>query len=231
MTSVVIVAAGRGTRMKHSSNLSKQYIDILGKTVVLRTLEKFVKSEVVDEIVIVVMEAEEAYFRENVLSKIETQKPIKLIHGGSERFESSYNGIVATSESSDIVLIHDGVRPFVKLEEIESVVETVKNFDAAVLAVKSKDTIKLAVNNIIEETPNRDNVYMIQTPQGFKRKLLIDSYDHMRNSKDGFMPTDDASVVEKHGTKVHIVEGSYENIKITTASDIYFAEAILKMEN
>lgn len=236
MTSAVIVAAGRGTRMKHSSNLSKQYIDILGKTVVLRTLEKFVKSDVIDEIVIVVMKDEEIYFRENVLKKIDTKKidtkkTIKLIHGGSERFESSYNGIIATSETSDIVLIHDGVRPFVKLEDIANVVEAVKKFDAAVLAVKSKDTIKLAVDNIIEETPNRENVYMIQTPQGFKRNLLIEAYHHMRTAKDDFMPTDDASVVERYGSKVHIVEGSYENIKITTASDIYFAEAIIKMEN
>ncbi|MGL5255745.1 MAG: 2-C-methyl-D-erythritol 4-phosphate cytidylyltransferase [Proteocatella sp.] len=231
MVSAVIVAAGKGTRMNHSSNLSKQYIDILGKTVVLRTLEKFIKSEVIDEIVIVIMKAEETYFKENVLSKIDTKKPIKLVHGGSERFESSYNGIIATSETSDIVLIHDGVRPFVKLEEISNMVEAVKKFDAAVLAVKSKDTIKLAVDNIIEETPNRENVYMIQTPQGFKRNLLIEAYQHMRTSKDDFMPTDDASVVERYGTKVHIVEGSYENIKITTASDIYFAEAIIKMEN
>lgn len=231
MTSAVIVAAGRGTRMKHSSNLSKQYIDILGKTVVLRTLEKFVKSDVIDEIVIVVMKDEEIYFRENVLKKIDTKKTIKLIHGGSERFESSYNGIIATSETSDIVLIHDGVRPFVKLEDIANVVEAVKKFDSAVLAVKSKDTIKLAVDNIIEETPNRENVYMIQTPQGFKRNLLIEAYHHMRTAKDDFMPTDDASVVERYGSKVHIVEGSYENIKITTASDIYFAEAILKMGN
>lgn len=230
MVSAVIVAAGKGTRMNHRSNLSKQYIDILGKTVVLRTLEKFIKSEVIDEIVIVIMKAEETYFKENVLSKIDTKKPIKLVHGGSERFESSYNGIIATSETSDIVLIHDGVRPFVKLEEISNMVEAVKKFDAAVLAVKSKDTIKLAVDNIIEETPNRDNVYMIQTPQGFKRKLLIEAYEHMRNTKDDFMPTDDASVVERYGTKVHIVEGSYENIKLTTASDLYFAEAIVKME-
>ena len=153
MTSAVIVAAGRGTRMNHSSNLSKQYIEILGKTVVLRTLEKFIESEVIDEIVIVIMKDEEDYFRENVLSKIDTKKPIKLVHGGSERFESSYNGIIATSEQSDIVLIHDGVRPFIQLEEISAVVEKVSKFEAAVLAVKSKDTIKLAVNNIIEETP------------------------------------------------------------------------------
>lgn len=230
MTSVVIVAAGKGTRMNHSSNLSKQYIEILGKTVVLRTLEKFIESEVIDEIVIVIMKDEDAYFRENILSKIDTKKPIKLVHGGSERFESSYNGIIATSENADIVIIHDGVRPFIKLEEISAVVETVSKFEAAVLAVKSKDTIKIAIDNIIEETPNRDNVYMIQTPQGFKRKLLIEAYEHMRSNKDDFMPTDDASVVERYGKKVHIVEGSYENIKLTTASDLYFAEAIVKME-
>lgn len=230
MTSAVIVAAGRGTRMKYKPNISKQHIDILGKSVVLRAIEKFIESESVDEIIIVIIKEEEEYFKKNVLSEINTKKPVKLIYGGSERFESSYNGIMATSEKSDIILVHDGVRPFVRVEEIDAVTQKAREAGAAVLAVKSKDTIKIAPNDIIEETPDRENVYMIQTPQGFGRKLLIDAYDSMRSLSCGFAPTDDASVVEKYGQKVHIVEGSYENIKITTVSDVVIAEAILQSE-
>lgn len=230
MTSAVIVAAGRGTRMKYNPNISKQHIDILGKSVVLRTIEKFVEADSVDEIVLVIIRSEEEYFKKHVLSEIHTTKPIKLVYGGAERVDSCYNGIVATDERSDVVLIHDGVRPFVKVSEIDAVIEEVRKKGAAVLAVKSKDTVKIAPNNMIEHTPNREDVYMIQTPQGFCRNTLIKAYDNLNDLECGFVPTDDASVVEKYGQKVYIVEGSYENIKITTVSDIVLAEAILRSE-
>ena len=161
MTSAVIVAAGKGTRMKYNPNISKQHIDILGKSVVLRTLEKFVEADSVDEIVLVIIEQEESYFKKYVLSQIETTKPIKMVYGGAERVDSCYNGILATAEDADVVLIHDGVRPFVKVSEINAVIEEVRKNGAAVLAVKSKDTIKIAPRNVIEHTPNRENVYLI----------------------------------------------------------------------
>ncbi len=229
MTSVVIVAAGRGTRMKYNPHVSKQHIDILGKSVVLRTIEKFVENDLIDEIILVIIKEEEKYFKENVLNKIQTSKPIKLVYGGAERVDSSYNGILATDERADVVLIHDGVRPFVKETEIRAVIEAVREKGAAVLAVKSKDTIKIAPKNVIEHTPDREHLYLIQTPQGFGRKTLIEAYEHLKMQCD-FMPTDDASVVEKYGKPVHIVEGSYENIKITTVSDIILAEALLRAE-
>lgn len=230
MTSAVIVAAGKGTRMKYDPNISKQHIDILGKSVVLRTIEKFVDAKSIDEIILVIIKEEEEYFKTHVLNEIHTDKPIKMIYGGSERVHSCYNGILATDEKADVVLIHDGVRPFVKISEIDDVVKTTRETGAAVLAVKSKDTIKIAPSNIIEHTPDRENVYVIQTPQGFDRKTLIDAYDNLNDLECGFVPTDDASVVEKYGKKVHIVEGSYENIKITTVSDVILAEAILRSE-
>ena len=230
MTSAIIVAAGKGTRMKSAAGVSKQYIEIMGKPVILRTIEKFTESEAVDEIVIVLMKDDEAYFRENIFSKIKSKKTVKIAYGGKERFESSLNGIKATSQDSETILIHDGVRPFVKISEIERVSIRAKETGAAVLAVKSKDTVKLVSDGIIESTPDRERVYLIQTPQGFSRKLLIAAYEDLLNSKDGFMPTDDASVVERYGARVGVVEGSYENIKITTVSDIAFAEAILKTE-
>lgn len=230
MTSAIIVAAGKGTRMKSAAGVSKQYIEIMGKPIILRTIEKFIESEAVDEIVVVLAKDDEAYFRENILSKVKSKKPVKIAYGGKERFESSRNGIKATSQDSETILIHDGVRPFIKLSEIEKVTMKAKETGAAVLAVKSKDTVKLVSGGIIESTPDRESVYLIQTPQGFSRKLLLDSYEDLLVSKEGFMPTDDASVVERYGARVSIVEGSYENIKITTVSDIAFAESILKTE-
>ena len=230
MTSAIIVAAGKGTRMRSAAAVSKQYIEIMGKPVILRTIEKFAESEAVDEIVVVLSKDDEAYFRENIFSKIKSKKTVKIAYGGKERFESSLNGIKATSQDSETILIHDGVRPFVKISEIERVSIRAKETGAAVLAVKAKDTVKLVSDGIIESTPDRERVYLIQTPQGFSRKLLIAAYEDLLNSKDGFMPTDDASVVERFGARVSIVEGSYENIKITTVSDLAFAEAILKTE-
>lgn len=230
MTSAVIVAAGRGTRMKYNPHVSKQHIDILGKSVILRTIEKFVACPQVDEIVLVVLPAEEEYFKKSVLSQIHTEKPIRLVHGGTERVDSCYNGIVATDPNSKWVVMHDGVRPFVKVSEIEAVIQKAKIHGAAVLAVKSKDTIKIAPQNIIEHTPDRENMYLIQTPQAFERQILLEAYQHLNASQNAFLPTDDASVVERFGAKVHIVEGSYENIKITTVSDIILAEAILRSE-
>lgn len=230
MTSAVIVAAGKGTRMKYKPNISKQHIDILGKSVVQRTIEKFLEAESIDEIVLVIIKEEEEYFKKNVLSAINSNKPIKMVYGGAERVFSCYNGIMATDSKTDVVLVHDGVRPFVKTSEIDEVVKKARETGAAVLAVKSKDTIKIAPANIIEHTPDRDNVYMIQTPQGFNKSTLVAAYEALIQSQGDFIPTDDASVVENFGQKVHIVPGSYENIKITTLSDIVVAEAILRSE-
>ena len=230
MTSAIIVAAGKGTRMRSAAAVSKQYIEIMGKPIILRTIEKFAESEAVDEIVVVLSKDDEAYFRENIFSKIKSKKTVKIAYGGKERFESSLNGIKATSQDSETILIHDGVRPFVKISEIERVSIRAKETGAAVLAVKSKDTVKLVSDGMIESTPDRESVYLIQTPQGFSKKLLIAAYEDLLNSKDDFLPTDDASVAERYGARVSVVEGSYENIKITTVSDIAFAEAILKTE-
>lgn len=231
MTSAVILAAGKGTRMKIKSDVSKQHIDILGKSVIIRTIEKFLESEQISEIILVISKSEEEYFQKYVISHLNSTKPMKLVYGGKERFESSYNGIIATSESSDIVLVHDGARPFIKVSEINEVAQKARECSAAILAVKSKDTIKIASKGIVIETPEREKLYQIQTPQGFDRELLIKAYKNMRNTNTNFAPTDDSSVVERLGAKVHIVEGSYENIKITTASDIIIAESILKSEN
>lgn len=232
MVSAVIVSAGRGTRMKHSANVSKQHIDLLGKSVISRTIEKFLNLDIIDEIILVINKLEEEYFHNKVLPLFKNNEKIKIVFGGSERFESAFLGIKSTSSKADIVIVHDGVRPFVRESEIINVVEEAKRNGSAVVAVKAKDTIKLANDNVVDETINREEAYIIQTPQAFNRNVLIEAYNNFNNKLfgDNFFPTDDSSVVEKNGNKVYVVEGSYQNIKITTFSDIVFGEAILKME-
>lgn len=228
MNSVVIVAAGKGTRMGRKDNLSKQHIEILGKSIIQRTLEKFLASSV-EEIIIVISKEEEQIFKEKLLEKINTDKTIKLVYGGKERFESSLNGILATNKNSKVVLVHDGARPFVTVDEIEKVLELAEKSGAAVLGVKSKDTIKIVRQGIIENTPNREQVYAIQTPQGFHRNMLIQAYEQLKVNCE-FIPTDDASVVENLGRKVSLIEGRYENIKITTEIDLFIGKSILEGE-
>lgn len=225
MNSVVIVAAGKGTRMGIKNNLSKQHIEILGKTIIQRTIEKFLDSSI-EEIILVISKEEEDIFTEQI-NKINTSKSIKLVHGGSERFESSLNGIKATDVKSEIILIHDGARPFVRVQEIESVIIKAQITGAAILGVKSKDTIKIVKDEIVESTPDREGVYVIQTPQAFSRNLLIQAYENLEENCE-FVPTDDASVVENFGKKVSIVEGKYENIKITTDIDLIIGKSILE---
>lgn len=230
MVSTVILAAGKGTRMQHQQNISKQHIDLYEKSVLQRTLEVFLKTASIDEIVLVISEEEEDYVRSALLSQLETAKPIRIAHGGAERVFSAYQGICATDENAELVLIHDGVRPFVRVEEIEGVIQAARAQGAAVLAVPAKDTIKLAVDGVITHTPDRSQVYQIQTPQGFRRSLIQESYERLIAAQSDWIPTDDASVAEHFGYPVHIVQGSYENIKITTASDLAVAEAFLRME-
>ena len=121
MVSVVIVSAGKGTRMKNVANISKQHIDILGKSVIVRTVEKFLNLNYIDEIIIVINRLEADYFKDKVLPQFKGDKRIKIVYGGAERFESAYMGIKSTSKDTDIIIVHDGVRPFVKENEIKDV--------------------------------------------------------------------------------------------------------------
>lgn len=232
MVSVVIVSAGKGTRMKNNNNISKQHIDIFGKSIIVRTIEKFFYLNSINEIILVINSDEEEYFNNKVLNLFGYSSKIKLVYGGKERFESVYLGLKKVSPESDIVLVHDGVRPFVTKDNIENIIYYSRKYGAATLAVKSKDTIKYVKDKKINGNIDREYSYMIQTPQGFKKDILLDSYNKFKNGEFGeeFFPTDDSSLVNKNGMDVYVVEGDYNNIKITTISDIIVAEAISKME-
>ncbi|CAH2215262.1 2-C-methyl-D-erythritol 4-phosphate cytidylyltransferase [Tepidibacter aestuarii] len=225
MNSAVIVAAGTGKRMK--SNINKQYIKLRDKEVVAHTIEAFDKNDNIDEIVVVVREDEEEFFVKHVLNKYNFDKNIKIAHGGNERQDSVYNGLKEVSKGCNIVLIHDGARPFVSNDIINNSIEEATKHKAVVVGVPVKDTIKvLDDNNIVTNTPNRKYVWAVQTPQSFDYSILIKSYENA--SEKDFYGTDDAMLVENMGYNVKMIMGSYENIKMTTREDLNFGEQILK---
>jgi 2-C-methyl-D-erythritol 4-phosphate cytidylyltransferase len=219
----VIVAAGRGTRM--NMDRSKQYVDIAGKPVLARTIQTFEDCPEVEDIVVVANEQDLDYVRSEIIERYGFVKVRKLAAGGSERQDSVFNGLKQLDEKCDIVLIHDGARPFVGILEIKSVIEAAIEYGAACTAVPAKDTIKRAdPDGFIAETPDRSNLWQVQTPQAFKVETIMEAY--RKAYKDGFRGTDDSMLAERLGCKVKLVMGNYNNIKITTREDLLFAAAI-----
>lgn len=150
-----------------------------------------------------------------------------MLEGGKERQNSVANGLAAVEKDTDIVLIHDGVRPFVTEEMIADSIDAAQEYGGAVIGVPAKDTIKVcSADGMAVETPDRSTLWQIQTPQTFQRDLIVNAYE--KADKDGFLGTDDASVAEFVGHQVKVVMGSYRNIKITTREDLVIAEAFLK---
>lgn len=221
-TTAIILSAGSGKRM--NSNIAKQYLEIKDKPIIVYTIEKFLFQDI-DE-VIVVTKKDDLEFFEKLISG-EQFKNIKLVIGGRERSESVFNALKDISEDTEIVIIHDGVRPFIKREVIKENINSAKKYGAVITAVKTKDTIKIVQDNKIKETPNRENLYMAQTPQTFRKDIIKRAYNEFKIDEKA---TDDSVLVENIGIDVHIVEGSYENIKITTKEDLIIAEAIINNE-
>ena len=223
MNGVVIVAAGSGSRMKRDIN--KQFIKLDGKEIIAYTIEKFYKSEDIDDIVIVIKENEEKYFIENIINKYGFDN-IKLAYGGKERQDSVYNGIKKLNNNCEIVLIHDGARPFVNENIIKNSIKEAKENNAVVVGVPVKDTIKVVDSdgNIVD-TPNRSLLWSVQTPQSFKYEIITKAYEYAYSND--YYGTDDAMLVEHIGYNVKMIEGSYDNIKITTEEDLHFGIQIL----
>ncbi len=236
---VISPAAGLGTRMSSSSvkggkpAATKQFVELNGHPVLLHTLRAFSRSGEVDEIFIALRESEIAGLRLR-LSK-ETPEILKkktvLLEGGDNRQQSVANCLGAiTASSSDIVLVHDAVRPFVSEEIIRDVIAAAKKHGAAIAGVPAVDTVKqvdrTADGALIKATIPRERVVMAQTPQGFRYDVLKKAFDEA--TADGFTGTDEASLVERSGHPVAVVMGSSRNIKITTPADLELAEFFLK---
>jgi 2-C-methyl-D-erythritol 4-phosphate cytidylyltransferase len=223
--SAIIAAAGMSNRMK--SKINKQFININGKPILAHTLEKFQRCKYIDEIIVVAREDEINYCKKEVVKRYGFNKVTKIVRGGKERQDSVYNGILALNEKTDIVVSHDGARPFVKIKNIVDSIKGAVEYGACVVGTPVKDTIKFVKDGEeIDSTPNRDILWAAQTPQSFKREILMEGYK--KAIEDNFVGTDDSVLVERLGIQVKIIMGSYENIKITTPEDIIIAESILK---
>ena len=227
MNGVVIVAAGTGSRM--NMGINKQFIKLEGKEIIAYTIEKFYNNSNIEDIVVVVKEDESEFFKKEILDKYNF-KNIKIAYGGKERQDSVYNGLKLLDEKCDVVLIHDGARPFVSDKIIDKSIEEAKEHKAIVVGVPVKDTIKVIDNdkNIVD-TPNRNVLWAVQTPQTFDYNILIDAYKDAFKNK--FYGTDDAMLVERIGYKVKMLEGSYNNIKITTQEDLNIGSQILRVQD
>lgn len=230
----IILAAGIGKRMNF--DIPKQYILLSNETILKRTIRNVLKSEYIDECILVIRKEDIKKAKEIIQditrSNIRNNDfKIKYVIGGKERQDSAYCGIKAVSDNTDIILVHDGVRPFIKKEIIEDAIKSVEITGSVATAVKVKDTIKYTKDGgkIVESTPRRENLRAIQTPQVFKKDILKKAYDIAYNEK--YYSTDDASLVEYAGGDVYLIEGDYSNIKITTKEDLIIANAIIEEEN
>ena len=222
----LIPAAGMGKRM--GAAINKQYLLLAGIPIVARTISVFENSPIVDDIYIVTPEAEIPFCREEVVNANGFAKVRAIIAGGAERQHSVLNGLRAVSDPADddVVLIHDGVRPFVSPDIIQRAVSVAIRSDGALVAVPAKDTIKIIVDDAVQETPPRETLWQAQTPQAFRYGIIRNA--HEQAAAEGFLGTDDASLVERLGGQVQVVMGDYRNIKITTPEDLILAEAFIK---
>lgn len=214
--SAIIVAAGNSTRMQ--TKTSKQFIIIDGKPVLIKTLEAFQKCELISEIIVVCRKCDISQIKA-LAESFNITKVKSIVSGGSTRQESVFNGVKKISDKTAYIAIHDGARPFITSELVESVIKEAIDFRCASLAVPVKDTIKYAdENHIIEKTPDRNKLWAVQTPQVFERNIYLEAMTEAQNQNMDF--TDDCQLIENIGSKVKLSIGNYSNIKITTIEDI-----------
>ena len=221
----IVLAAGSGKRM--NSKVHKQYLIIQDRPVLYYSLKAF-EDSAVDEIVLVVGKGEEKFCRKEIVDKYGISKVKAIVEGGKERYHSVFEGLKQTSDA-DYVLIHDGARPFVNQDIIRRCMQEVQKYQACVVGMPVKDTIKIAdEEGYAKQTPDRKNVWMIQTPQTFSYALIYEAYEEMLKTEYTAI-TDDAMVLERiKGKKSKLIEGSYRNIKITTPEDLLIANVYLQ---
>mgnify|MGYP001299844092 CR=1 FL=1 len=218
---VVIPAAGQGKRMKAKKN--KLLMELRGLPVIIHTLKVFESDPWCEGIILVAKQQEKDIFL-TLVKQYGITKVQSITTGGRERQHSVQKGLKML-KNCNVVLVHDGARPFITIKVIHKLVDQLTEFPAAIAAVPVKDTIKKGTGGLVTETIDRSSLWSVQTPQAFRVPVLLKAHDAAE--RDSFLGTDDSSLVERLGFPVQIVEGDYDNIKLTTPEDLLFAEAIL----
>ena len=222
----LIPAAGMGKRM--GASINKQYLRLNGLPILAHTISVFERSALIDSIYLVIPADEIPYCREHVVAAGGFKKIAAIVAGGTERQHSVMNGLKAIRETAaddDVVLIHDGVRPFLTETMLRESITAAREHDGALVAVPAKDTIKIVADGVVIDTPPRETLWQAQTPQSFRFGVIYAA--HQAAEAEGFIGTDDASLIERGGGKIRIVPGDYRNIKITTPEDLTLAEAFM----
>jgi len=230
--SVILPAAGLGTRMGRSSpekfgTSRKQFMLLEGSPILLHTIRRFVASPSVTEIV-VALRAEDSEWAAELLDQEGFSRPVRLVEGGDSRQQSVENALAAIAPDTDLVAVHDAVRPFIEIETIEKTIAEAAANGAAIVGIVPVDTVKQVHLNKVRATIPRERLMLAQTPQVFRYSLLRRAFDKAR--EDGFIGTDESSLVERLDVDVHVVSGSDRNIKITRPSDMELARLFLSEE-
>jgi 2-C-methyl-D-erythritol 4-phosphate cytidylyltransferase len=227
MVGAVIVGAGEGRRM--GATVRKQFTKVAGKPIIAYTLEMFENSELIDHIVAVVPGDSVDWVKEEVVEAYGFRKIRAVIHGGETRQESVVNGLKALKDKTEIVIIHDAVRPLVSEVLIRRVIDAARKTGAAITAVPARDTVKQVESGQIVGTLDRRLLWFAQTPQSFRYDIIMDA--HRRAAEERVDVTDDAALVENYGAKVTVAVGSYNNLKITSPEDMPLFEYFLRQDN
>ena len=225
---VLIPAAGMGRRM--GAAVSKQYLELAGKPILVHTLERFDRHPLVEHICLIVPPEDISYCQQQIVEAHAFDKVRRIVAGGKERQDSVRNGLKTLAEdgydqAQRPVLIHDGARPLFSTALLPALLELIREKGAAIVGVPVKDTIKEVAAGRITGSPQRTRLWQAQTPQGFQYRLLRESF--AQADRENFVATDDASLLEHFGGTVHILEGDYRNIKVTTPEDLVVATALL----
>ncbi len=224
MVSAIIVAAGKGVRMK--GTMRKQYLDLSGRPVLAHSIMAFDSCSLVEEIFLVVPKEDVEYCQNKILSPLDLKNQINLVRGGTKRQDSVYIGLQAITKNTETVVIHDGVRPFIQPDDLMKCIQSSKDFGACILGIPASDTLKRVTKaGIIKGTLTRERIWHAQTPQAFQYDLILKA--HEAAQRDGYVGTDDASLLERLGRDVKIINGSRLNIKITLKEDLVVAKALM----
>ena len=224
-TSAIITAAGHGRRMGESRK--KQFLMLGEVPIIVHTLQTFQDSASINEIILVVPDDGIDYCKQEIVNSFKFTKVKKIVSGGDKRQESVFNGLKSISREMDLVVVHDGVRPFLSKPILENSIKKAQEKGSVVVAIPVKDTLmKISNQGMVIEGKNRDSIWRIQTPQVFKKEILISAFE--KALKDNFCGTDESTLVTRLGIPVYVVNGSELNIKITTPEDIVLGESILK---